>query len=179
MFKVLIYLKESELAPIGGLLGYNYNLKIGLDMVTLDFYDEVSEDIRGRFEKFIGEGYDNLRYHGVFDVVNKDVYKELNQYDVMLLPTRWEGEGFSGALIESKMADITAIVCDWHINSEIVQNGIEGIMLSTSTPKALPEAVLNLCSDTKKVNMLKQGAFLSRKRYSIETYRRTLVEHAS
>lgn len=56
-------------------------------------------------------------------MVNHDVYEELNNYDIMLLPTRWEGEGVSGALIESKMAGITAIVSDWHVNSETVRDG--------------------------------------------------------
>lgn len=33
MYKVLVYLKESELAPVGGQLGYNYNLYKGLETV--------------------------------------------------------------------------------------------------------------------------------------------------
>lgn len=145
--------------------------------VTLDFYGEITADIKRCFERFIMEGHATLHYHGVFDTANGDVYKELNKYDAIVLPTRWKGEGVPGALIESKMAGITAIVSDWHINSEVIRDGIEGIVLSTPTADALAATVLALCRNPEKVNSLKQGAFLSRRRYCIETYRPILMDH--
>ena len=78
--------------------------------ISLDFYGEIAENIKERFCKFICAEKNDIHYHGVFDAVNQDVYAELNQYDIMLLPTHWEGEGVPGALIESKMSGITAIV---------------------------------------------------------------------
>lgn len=45
----------------------------------------------------------------------------------LLLPSKWSGEGVPGALVESKMAGIAAIVSDWNFNAEIVKNDSEGI----------------------------------------------------
>lgn len=125
-----------------------------------------------------GGGNSDIRYHGVFDAVNNDIYQELNQYDIMLLPTRWEGEGVPGALVESKMAGITAIVSDWHVNGEVVRDGEEGIVLAEPTAEALATTVLKLCKDPERVSSLKEGAFSSRKRYCIDTYRQALIDQA-
>lgn len=143
--------------------------------ITLDFYGEIAENFKDRFEKFIGGGADDLCYHGVFDAVNQNVYAELNQYDIMLLPTRWKGEGVPGALVESKMAGIAAIVSDWHANSEVVRDGEEGIVLSSSTAENLAMTVMELCESPKRVCALKEGAYASRTRYCIETYREALI----
>ena len=143
--------------------------------VTLDFYGELEDDIRVRFLQFI-QINDNVKYHGVFDAIKEDVYSELNQYDVMLLPTRWKGEGVPGALVESKMAGITAVVSDNGFNSETVHDGLEGIVLSEPFAENLKEVLIDLTHDRSKVEILKQGAYESRKRYCMETYRETLIQ---
>lgn len=112
----------------------------------------------------------------MFDAVEHDVYAELNQYDVLLLPTRWKGEGVSGALIESKMAGITAIVSDWNINGEVVHNDSEGVVLPVTSAESLADTVIALSKDPERVYVLKKGAFASRKRYCIDTYRQTLID---
>lgn len=142
--------------------------------IKLYFYGEIADSIKEVFERFVSEE-ENVHYNGVFDAVNKDVYAELNQYDIMLFPTRWEGEGVAGALVESKMAGITAIVSDWHINSEVVRDEQEGIVLSPCTAETLAISIMALCKDRKKVQALKEGAYFSRTRYCIETYREKLI----
>lgn len=143
--------------------------------VTLDFYGEVSPDIKESFENFISLG--GGEYHGVYDAINDDVYSELNQYDIMLLPTHWKGEGVSGALIESKMAGITAIVSDWHANSEVIRNNYEGIVLSQITAEVLAQTVMQLCKDIEKVEAMKREAYTSRCRYCTQRYRQSMLDH--
>ena len=141
---------------------------------SLDFYGEVAKEFREVFERFLQKN-PCVRYHGVIDSTNGNVYEELNQYDVMLLPSQWKGEGVPGALIEAKMAGITAIVSDWNYNSEVVLDGQEGIVLSETNPKGLLEAVKYLCEDCDYTENLKYGAFESRNRYCIQTYKNKLI----
>ena len=104
--------------------------------------------------------------------VKNNVYEKLHEYDILLFPSRWKGEGVPGILIESKMAGIVPIVSDHLYNSEIVLNNIEGIVLEkkdiglqmSKTIKKLLE-----CEDI--YNNLANGAFTSRMRYSLETYK--------
>lgn len=139
--------------------------------IHIDFYGHIVDDFKEKFEKFIDEN-NNVTYQGVFDATKNNVYEKLHEYDILLFPSRWKGEGVPGILIESKMAGIVPIVSDHLYNSEIVLNNIEGIVLEkkdiglqmSKTIKKLLE-----CEDI--YNNLANGAFTSRMRYSLETYK--------
>lgn len=172
-----------EPRPVGDKIRYVYFSRIcaekGVDEVikafekadgnyTLDFYGEIASEFEGDFDAFL-KVHPEIKYHGVFDSTNGNVYKELNQYDAMLLPTRWVGEGVPGALVEAKMAGITAIVSDWNFNAEIVVDGKEGIVLK----KSLLETIGSVTKD--EIMRLKKGAYDSRTRYCISTYKEMLL----
>lgn len=140
---------------------------------TLDFYGEVANEFRPTFDAFLSEN-PMVNYHGVFDSTKDDVYKELNQYDVMLLPSRWKGEGVPGALVESKMAGIMAIVSNWNFNNEIVIDGKEGIVLKGTSEAELQMVISKLCTNRDFVMDMKMGAYLSRRRYDIASYKKQL-----
>ena len=140
--------------------------------VTLDFYGGIEDDIREPFQAFVARN-NNVTYHGVFDAVNEDVYAELNQYDVMLLMSK--REGVAGALVEAKMAGITAIVSDRGLNTETVQNGTEGIVVAEPLAKNLVAAIRKLIHDREYLAQLKEGAYASRKRYLVDSYRQKMI----
>lgn len=140
--------------------------------ITLDFYGELEDDIKTQFLKF-AQSHENVTYHGVFDAVNINVYSELNQYDVMLLPSK--REGVAGALVEAKMAGITAVVSNRGCNGETVRDGAEGIVLPEPFAENLAKTLADLVHDRARVQKLKQCAYESRKRYCIETYRQALL----
>ena len=144
------------------------------EKITLDFYGEIEADIKEDFLKFV-EKYKNVHYHGVFDAIHEDIYAELNQYDVMLLISK--REGVAGALVESKMSGITAIVSNRGCNPETVHDGKEGIVLHPSISDNLADTIKKLLQDRDMVYNLKKGAYESRKRYCIETYRNIMIDH--
>lgn len=141
------------------------------DGYSLDIYGEIVDRYRDRFDSFLKE-HPEVKYRGVFDSTVGNVYKELNQYDVMLFPSHWVGEGVPGTLVESKIAGITAIASDWCFNKEVVLNEKEGLIIQDN----LTNAMISLIEDKEKLYNLKVGAFESRKRYSTKTYERTLME---
>ena len=141
--------------------------------VTLDIYGGVENDIRELFQAFIARN-DNVTYHGVFDAVNGDVYAELNQYDIMLLMSK--REGVAGALVESKMAGITSIVTDRGLNTETVQRGTEGIVIAEPFAENLAAAIRDIMCDRERLAQLKQGAYESRKRYLVDSYRQKMLD---
>lgn len=136
---------------------------------SLDLYGEVSTEYKSRFEEFIAK-HPEVKYHGVFDSTNGNVYQELNKYDAMLLPSKWKGEGVPGTLVESKMAGIAAIVSEWNFNAEVVINEAEGIVLHRDLALELNEMT------AEKMEKFKWGAYESRARYDIITYEDELLE---
>ena len=103
-------------------------LQLIVEGIHIDIYGHIVDDFKEKFEKFIDEN-NNVTYQGVFDATKNNVYEKLHEYDILLFPSRWKGEGVPGILIESKMAGIVPIVSDHLYNSEIVLNNIEGIVL--------------------------------------------------
>lgn len=151
--------------------GVNYILSEFEDAegMTLDFYGHVDGGIKDRFERFIST-HSYANYRGVFDAAKNDVFAELSKYDVLLLPTKWKGEGIPGILVETKMAGITSIVSDMNYNAEIVIDGVEGIVLKNCEKGSLQNAARILAIDRDRLMALKEGAYQSRKRYAMETY---------
>lgn len=137
--------------------------------ITIDFYGPIENGIKKQLDQFLKE-HSFARYHGVFDPAKADVYAELNGYDVLLLPTKWKGEGVPGILVESKMAGITAVVSNNSYNSEIVLDGVEGIVLPDLEPGTLLRTLKGLNADQNRLMRLKQGAYHSRTRYAMESY---------
>ena len=142
------------------------NIKEGY---TLDIYGEIVERYKAKFLEFLNN-HPEVKYHGVFDSTTEKVYSELNQYDVMLFPTHWKGEGVPGTLVESKISGITAIVSDWNFNKEVVIDGIEGIVSDN-----LINAMQKLIDDKNLLMQLKTNAYRSRFRYSTKTYEEQLL----
>lgn len=136
---------------------------------SLDFYGEIASEYNDKFNLFLEEHPDVI-YHGVFDSTKGDVYKELNQYDAILLPSKWIGEGVPGALVEAKMSGIAAIVSDWKFNSEIVRNQIEGVVLKKELSIVLNDM------RPEEMERYKQAAYISRLRYCIDTYKDDLLK---
>ena len=80
----------------------------------------------------------------------EDGYNTLAQYNVMLFPTFWPGEGFPGVLIDALMAGLPVIASDWHFNSDIVQEGLTGKIIKSQDEDALYEAMKDVIKNPNK-----------------------------
>lgn len=139
------------------------------EKLSIDFYGPIDTDIKDEFEKFI-QNFDYANYRGIFDSSKDDVYSELSKYDVLLFPTRYKTEGVPGILVEAKMAGVATIVSNYSYNSEIVQDGVEGIVLANLDKGTMLREIMTLQNDRKRIEELKKGAFESRSKYCLEKY---------
>lgn len=143
--------------------------------VALDYYGVIGSEYEGEFKADV-ESHGCVQYKGVFDSSKDDVYKKLNEYDLLVFPTTWKGEGVPGILVESKFAGIPAIVTDHNYNGEVVVKDKEGIVVSTEN--IVDEFVKSICMlhrDTSLFERLAKGAYQSKDRYDIESYRADLM----
>lgn len=137
--------------------------------ISLDIYGHIAPNYESELEALVKK-FTNISYKGVFDSVNHNVYKLLNSYDVLLLPTRWMEEGIPGILIEAKMSGITSVVSDFNYNKEVINNGRDGIILDDLETGTLSGTLRELYADRGLLKTLKQGSFESKDKYAAEAY---------
>ena len=140
-----------------------------LPNVDFAFYGSVYDEYAAEFEREVSV-VKNAEYKGNFQGTPKQVYRELNGYDVLLLPTRYKTEGVPGILVEAKIGAITSIVSDESHNSEIVDNGVDGIVLQDNTVDDLCDSILSLDRNRKLLYELKSQSQHSAENYYIENY---------
>lgn len=146
-----------------------------LPHVQFDFYGSVDPEYEETF-RVKAEQIPNAAYHGVFQVNGENVYRKLNEYDVLLLPTAMPHEGVPGILVESKIAAIPAIVSNVCYNAEIIEDGISGIVLRENTVEALTEAIACYDRDRDLLRRHKEGALHSAEKYYVENYLDEIVK---
>ena len=146
-----------------------------LPNLQFDFYGRIVPAYDTEFRAEIS-GRDNVRYHGIFTGNSEAVYKELNQYDVLLLPTRCKTEGLPGILIEAKIAGIPAIVSSINHNREIVSDGVDGIVLESDTAERLVTALQMLDSDRSLLLRMKHGSRDAAEAYYIDVCAKEILD---
>lgn len=138
------------------------------------FYGPIATDYKEKFLKTIQDLH-NVSFRGLFQGDSEAVYRELAGYDLVVLPTDWKAEGIPGILVEAKIAGIAAVVSDFAFNSEIVEDGVSGIVLKENTPEALEAALKKLDQDREFLAELKRGSQASAEKYYIENYMDDMV----
>ena len=166
------YLRLVFISRISPLKGVDVILNLMEQKIELERFGKVKIDFFGPIEDdyeeiFLGEidKYENLTYRGYLNM-SEDIdgkYDMLhNQYDVFLFPTRWPSEGFPGVLIDAMCSGLPTIATDWNYNNEVIQNGVNGLLLSNGNCDELIIAIqfYQIHSDqlyTHKLNSLKMA----------------------
>ena len=114
----------------------------GRDDLSCDFFGPVVERDRKRFLNET-EASRNCRYAGM--LAKDKIMETLVRYDVLLLPTKHEGEGYPAVILEAFAAGIPVITTDWKSIPELVKDGKRGILIPADSPDRL-SAALDLLS---------------------------------
>ncbi len=81
-------------------------------------------------------------YRGQLD--NERVIEVLSTYDVLLLPTFYEGEGYPGIIIESYSIGKPVIASDWKAIPEMVKDGATGLLVQPKKVDQLVDAIKSI-----------------------------------
>lgn len=103
---------------------------------VVDFYGPIEEEFDFDSEK--------ANYCGFLDFQNhpEKAYSTLSKYDCLLFPTYWKGEGFPGVIIDAFIAGLPVIATDWNMNSEIVEDGINGFIIPPKDAHSLANKMM-------------------------------------
>lgn len=104
------------------------------DKFTVDFFGNIDPG----YEVFVDKisPFCNISYNGYLGLHKAESYDVLSQYDVMLFPTYWSGEGFPGIIIDSYIAGLPIIASDWNLNKEYVNHNT-GIIIPPKDTESL------------------------------------------
>jgi len=78
-------------------------------------------------------------YQGL--LAKERVHQTLNQYDVLVLPTWFSGEGYPGVIIEAYSLGMPVITTQWKSIPEIVEDQKTGLLISPKSLKELTTAI--------------------------------------
>ena len=150
------------------------------------FQNKFSVTFYGSFDEEFNKGYQalfktkieaisNIKYKGFLKLKALTNYEILAQYNAMLFPTFWKGEGYPGVLIDAFIAHLPVIASDWNHNTEIV-NAKNGIVIPSKNAAALTDAMQKLITDIDLLKTLEKGASQSVATYNIETVLSSIIK---
>lgn len=123
------------------------------NIFTLDIYGNVQQNFKEVFFELLKQRPDLVKYCGV--AAHNEATQILNNYDCLLFPTRFFGEGFPGTVVDAFSAGLPVIATDWHANSEIIENYKTGLIYPNEKIKTLSDAILYFANlgDSEIYNM--------------------------
>ncbi|MBQ8228395.1 MAG: glycosyltransferase [Clostridia bacterium] len=130
------------------------NSCLGKTAYLLDIYGLPDEDYKERFEELKNTFESFITYKGFLSGAEA-ISHELRSYFAMLFPTRYEGEGFAGTIIDSFSAGVPVIATDWKYNGEIITDGINGIIYSVNEREKLKEILLEAVQNPDTINKMR------------------------
>ena len=142
------------------------NKKRGKTVVHLDVYGPIEQEYKEEFEKLLEASNGDVVYKGIANPTESvDILKN---YYLLLFPTVFEGEGFPGTLIDAFSSGVPIIATDWHLNSEIIQNGYTGWLYNPEKPEKLKELIEYLMDNPALVFEMRKHCLEEAKKYNPE-----------
>lgn len=110
---------------------------------NIDFYGPIDHQFKKEFDNQLKSYQVCCKFAGYLDIMGNPEasYEILAQYNAMLFPTTYKGEGFPGVILDAYIAGLPVIASDWHMNKEVVKHGITGLIVKPDNPVDLATAM--------------------------------------
>ena len=133
----------------------------------VDFYGGIASEDKDDFMNKVKANCDIASYKGV--LTPEKIHDTLNNYDVLLLPTKYYTEGFPGSILDAYISGIPVIVTEWKHAHEFVSDKNTGIIIPfNNNQEAFNNSILSLFMDRNKLNYMKSAAYKEADKYSDE-----------
>jgi len=133
--------------------------------ITIDFFGPIEYKEKNYFLEQINK-FQFVSYKGI--IMPENIYKTLDRYDVLVLPTKYYGEGFPGSILDAYISGIPVIVSNWKWIPEHVEEGKTGYVFDLNREQELYNYVENLYMDRNLLLKMKRYAYEKSKEYSSE-----------
>jgi glycosyltransferase involved in cell wall biosynthesis len=131
-------------------------------MVKIDFYGQKKDDY---FDIYLS---DNPMFEYKGELQPSEVVLTLKQYDVLIFPSHYEGEGCPGILVEALSVGLPIIASDWKYNDEFIIDGVNGFLCDTFNAKSYLKAIEIILFDKHLRLQMSKHAYWTSEYYSVE-----------
>lgn len=138
----------------------------GTQAAKLDVYGPIEGDYGTELDGLLSRSGGAVEYRGVADY--RRSVEILKDYDVLLFPTYFSGEGFPGTLIDAFSAGLPVIASDWNCNGEIVEDGVTGWIYDLNRPEQLRQRMEQAMGDPAGLQTMALRCLEAARRYSQE-----------
>ena len=142
------------------------NDALGGKYIHLDMYGMCPSAYQETFDKILAENGDFVSYGGVVDF--DKTTETLKGYFAMLFPTYYHGEGFPGTVIDAYNAAIPMIATRWNYNADVIEDGVNGILVPIKDAKAMCDALLELYRDRDRAYEIAMNNLRAAAKYTPE-----------
>lgn len=97
----------------------------------------------------------------------KEIHKFISGGEIFVLTSDFEG--MSNALLEAMLMGIPCISTDWPGVEDVIENGVNGIIVERNNPKQIAESIGFLASNAFVRNTISQNALKDRNKYDMKT----------
>lgn len=133
--------------------------------INVDFYGPIDEIYKNHFYLKVSE-FSEVRYKGVLDGRDFKIFDILGEYDFMLFPTFWKGEGFPGTIIDSLISSLPIVASDWNYNSEIINSDI-GYIFESKNQEAFNNTIKKILKNPEELLKKRKFSYLKSKKYCL------------
>jgi glycosyltransferase involved in cell wall biosynthesis len=162
-FKIKTYSKKfvfiSSVKKTKGIIEIIDTFKELDSSYTIDIYGPIQDDDLTNDKIEISS---NIKYYGAIE--SNIVTETLIKYDILILPTYHEGEGYPGIIIEAFALGIPSISTYWNAIPELIEDGINGLLIKPKNYLDLKNKILEI--NELDFNSLSKNAYNSFKNFS-------------
>lgn len=134
---------------------------------SVHFYGKIA---KGYEEIFLREmnTLKNISYNGFLDLGENEGYDKLSQYDIMLFPTYWKGEGLAGVFIDAFISGLPLIATEWAHNKEFLEEGKTAIFIPTHDVNALYHRMKDAIEGKYDILAMSKNCQRQAERYNVD-----------
>ena len=133
---------------------------------TLDIYGQVEQGQTEWFENLKKDFPEYINYYGLVDA-DKSV-EVLQDYLVLLFPTRFYTEGIPGTIIDAYSAGVPVISAKWESFSDVVDDDITGLGYEFGNADELNNLLLQIANNPDIILDMKSNCIEKAKLYTPE-----------
>lgn len=132
-------------------------------LYSLDLYGSVDSSYSEHFSQIIRDAPEYIKFCGC--VPSSEAQKVLSNYSALLFPTRYEGEGQPGAIIDAYSVGIPVISAKWHSYDDFIDVEKTGFCFMQFNYKELVDTLLYISEDPSKLHLMRNNCFAKAEMY--------------
>lgn len=151
------------------------NRRAGSIVFSLDIFGQVDDSYEERFTEIKKHFPEYIKYKGL--VPFNDSVGTIKKYYALLFPTYYAGEGFAGTLLDAMASGVPVVASDWKYNSEIIRNGVNGVLFKTKDIDEFTDKLKAIAENTDGWQKMKVNCIREAGKYKPENSVKVLIDN--